>query len=110
MTIDRKEPQAAPKGRLLIEVFADEQWSIDPDTGRDVWTPAQPAIVPTGCPPTTIADLATIAGSKSTLAKACNVSERTIANWRSGDVAKVPFVAVVILARLANVELDDVAT
>ena len=56
----------------------------------------------------TIAELASMAGTKAQLAEACGVSPRTIGNWRSGDVAKIPFAAVVIMAQLASVKLADI--
>tara|TARA_R100000664_G_C2719027_1_gene113115 strand:+ start:778 stop:987 length:210 start_codon:yes stop_codon:yes gene_type:complete len=56
----------------------------------------------------TIAQLASIAGTKAELSKALGVCSRTIANWRSGEVSKVPFVAVAMMAERANVKLDDI--
>ena len=59
-------------------MHSDAQWTIDPETGADVWTPQEPAILPTGCPQPTIAELATLAGSKETVSRACGVRERTV--------------------------------
>lgn len=74
------------------------QWRWNPETGADVWIGARP----------TVREIATVAGTKPQIAAACGVSERTVGNWRSGDTSKVPFSAVVILARMANVPIGQV--
>jgi len=62
----------------------------------------------TGWTRPTVQDLAHEAGSKAAVAKACGVSERTVGYWRSGEVAKVPFAAVVAMCGLAGVAIGDV--
>ena len=51
------EPMTTPDttGTLLVDMpyFQEDlpdEWTHDPVTGEDIWTPKQDAIVPTGCP------------------------------------------------------------
>lgn len=64
--------------------------------------PAQPVRV------LSVRALATMAGSKAEVAKACQVSERTVGYWRSGQTARVPFAAVLVLASLCGCPIDKV--
>jgi len=89
--------------------MTDEQWTTDPDTGADVWTPSQRPAIPTNCPRYTVAELATVAGTKAAIAQACGVAERTVAYWRAGRADAVPFKCVRIMAQLAGVSLDEVS-
>lgn len=79
--------------------MSDKQWTHDPETGEDVWTAER----------LTVAQLATLAGSKAEVAKACGVSARTVGAWRSGLVAKVPFRAVVAMCALGGYSLDEIS-
>lgn len=56
----------------------------------------------------TVRRLALLAGSKAEVAKACNVSERTVGYWRSGKTDKVPFAAVLELARMCDCPIQQV--
>lgn len=84
------------------------QWTHDPDTGADIWTPAEAPIVPTGCPRLTITELARLAGSIAKVAKACGVSQRAVGYWRSGRTRDVPFRHVATMAALYGCDLAEV--
>ena len=63
---------------------------------------------PARCLALTVQALAHQAGSKAEVAKACQVSERTVGYWRSGQTARVPFAAVLVLANLCGCPIDRV--
>jgi len=56
----------------------------------------------------TVAEVVRMAGTQVAVARACGVSVRAVAGWRSGRTAKVPFDAVKTCARLAKVRLDEI--
>lgn len=56
----------------------------------------------------TVQQLAVRAGSKAEVARACQVSERTVGYWRAGKTDKVPFSAVLVLARLCGCPIQQV--
>lgn len=62
----------------------------------------------TGFAHPTVAQLASLAGSKAEIAKACGVSLRTVGAWRSGLVDKVPFRAVVAMCLLGGYEIGEI--
>jgi len=51
MTTDERTTDAQP-GDVVDDLPRDDtpEWTHDPVTGEDVWTPQEEAIVPTGCP------------------------------------------------------------
>jgi hypothetical protein len=73
-------------------------------TGADAGAPCAPV----ACTTTTVRRLAILAGSKAEVARACNVSLRTVGYWRSGKTDKVPFAAVLVLASLCGCPIDQV--
>lgn len=62
----------------------------------------------TPVPRWTVAEVVRMAGTTKAVAEACGVSVRTVAGWRRGATAKVPFAAVKVFAAMAKVRLDEI--